>query len=582
MVRRKRELDTGDFQGLRQLEQRGGSRSRSIEAFDEDTSSDEDDARSGSSYTSDSNSLELHLSEAQVGLTITESVYEAALVAPVILEPRAHRLLTWYFLLALNGVLQSLVLIKLHFLSGMVKDSENARLFELCQRPSPPLLHMDWAYAGNSSHTPTMWDCSPFEVTLMVSGRNLDRDGDGRFTRADVREIQAEWEAHPYKWIDFAGTFQHFMSSDFARNAGAPADALENGVDMAWLQKQEPLLQLCAISNKNLCANLEARGILSDRFPNSSTVSLRIAACEDMVDNHCSMIFGERYKLYQVRNDELCGDASVTWMPNKGIRAFVYAMSDKYDNIRDGIIRPQYFVFLTVIDIIWLLMMWREFREIWNWWCVLPFFATTSKQVGGKRRAERRGHGIRINYIPYCHKVCSIIFNLIPRTIIWVALTIIGTKFLVMADSYVELILNSVALGFLIEIDDMLYAAVISEFLKSQIEKVNRIVLPETRQPTQRATLKELASDSVLRGVEGVQRLCHRPHTTVLQAMLIVLVPALSVCYFYMAPYGKLDVAGALDCLCQAASSHCASALRLGGEVHLPNFASRGFLALSM
>merc|ERR1712232_729456 len=66
---------------------------------------------------------------------------------------------------------------------------------------------------------------------------------------------------------------------------------------------------------------------------------------------------------------------------------------------------------------------------------------------------------------------------LIPRTIVCIFLFWEGSKFLVHTDSYMDLILNSVALGFVIEIDDYLFAATASQTSKFLVSKLQGILV---------------------------------------------------------------------------------------------------------
>ena len=65
--------------------------------------------------------------------------------------------------------------------------------------------------------------------------------------------------------------------------------------------------------------------------------------------------------------------------------------------------------------------------------------------------------------------IVSIIFILIPKAILAVLLWYFGCKFILGSDSNETILLNSVSLNFLLEIDDYIYKAIISDYVKNTL-----------------------------------------------------------------------------------------------------------------
>merc|ERR550537_1967606 len=120
--------------------------------------------------------------------------------------------------------------------------------------------------------------------------------------------------------------------------------------------------------------------------------------------------------------------------------------------------------------------MIEELRTISRWWMVLPAFPSEAQAAG--KAVEVKEDRTAVLAMPVLHKAGMIFVNLLPRTVICVWLSFVGSWFLIEADNYTDLILNSVALGFLIEIDNMLYSAVTEDEVKGLMERCDPLSVP--------------------------------------------------------------------------------------------------------
>lgn len=119
------------------------------------------------------------------------------------------------------------------------------------------------------------------------------------------------------------------------------------------------------------------------------------------------------------------------------------------------------------------------------------------------------------------------------------------------ADSYSDLILNSVALGFLIEIDDMMYTAVASHRNRKNLARCEKVIV--------RHRVFELVDKAT----------CQKYNTVSLFNTLLIC--GISLCFVlwaYTGRHGKEDVSDAFRCMCHSAGKHCVEAHVLGGNIH--------------
>lgn len=506
-------------------------------------------------------------------LPMGDSVYEGSLLLPLILGPTPKRYFTWCSLLAVNAFLQLLVLMKVDFLAGAGTEQTFSNLFELCRR----VEISDMPFARRLEVQPRdgeYWDCAPGSVTAMSITGNLDVDRDGYWTMDDAESFSKAIRGK----MQFADMTQVFtamsglasngeLEAQKGRDFQADARRFRNftSLPMDWLAREEDKMALCAQADPTMCSNMEARRVLQRMLPGVGSKDERIDRCEHIASKYCNALFGERYKLHVTRTSELCGQRSVKWMPQEAIPVVIYQVSDKYVNAKDGVVRPQFIVFLFVIVMIWLLAMWKELRELYYWWSVLPFFPSQPAEgdaSNGKAFQLLEGADIVVEFIPFRHKVWTLTCNLLPRTIIWAGLSTIGTKFLIRADTYTDLIFNSVALGFLIEIDNMLYAAVVADSAKRVIQACPELCLPSGARGW---------FDKVFAGMDAAS-------SSLAQVLGILIVAGMFITGAYFMEGGKYDLAGAFNCLCQAAGHQCVPAQIVGGLAHLPDFTKRRYM----
>jgi len=451
-------------------------------------------------------------------------------------------------------VLQFTVLVKVQELSDKKKDHTNDMLFKhLCHKqaelPFEPTL-------GEPSDGAPYWNCAPSTPVLLAS-ENIDLDGDGLWTHREAMQLHQQWkERHRDKpnTLPVTWTYLHRMSKlgpghvagtkNYTRAEMDAATHHFTGIPMAWMGQAILHLQLCAAADKNLCGNLEARGVLRQIFTRQPHTQIRISRCQEVLDS-CEEAFGQEYQVYVDWAAELCGSIARHWHPEHGIISTSYSMADSYTSDGDAITRPPYWCFLIVILLIWWMSMVEELRRVIAHWVVVGLFPTLPPQ--GRLPVEYSEESIKVNSMAMTHKVITLLANVLPRTIIAIWISIAGSEFLLRADDYENLILNSVALGFLIEIDNMLFAAISSDAVKEWVGRCEPLCvrLPEP---------------------QWFRKLHHYCPSRVTFLTVIILVSGWLIAWSYNRPLGKFEYGSALTCLCHVEGRNCLAAQFLGGS----------------
>jgi len=255
------------------------------------------------------------------------------------------------------------------------------------------------------------------------------------------------------------------------------------------------------------------------------------------------------------------------------------------------------------------MLMGQELRKIGAWWLILLFlpeashhsdedndgnaaesqieFACADQSLAGDSATGRESVKTHIwgevrtagndeqgqnevKRIPSFLRWFTILFNVLPRTAIAVTVSFVGCNFLVRADDYMELILNSVALGFLIEIDEMLFHAVVAEEDKLKLRDFNDIEL--------RAQDVADLHPHVLAFFRRLDVFRKALPMSIVYMSLMLTISMGMIAHSYIGDRGKLNMGQALNCLCQVSGRDCVGAQLLGGSMaHLPDFQTRPY-----
>jgi len=488
------------------------------------------------------------------------SIYDSSVLMPLMKSQTASPagfvfgLLGSLLLLLLNGILQFFVLAKVSELTEIQNSATQAKLFSLCK-----MRNTSFPFAKRLDDQPAdgvYWDCGPLTATLLAGVPalvNFDIDGDGAWSKSDA-ETQLEIDNQYGKESQTTLVLRHFLDRarqeklDSQRHltSAESVEATKNFTQLpiSWLENERFNIELCVSSDPYLCGNLEARGIL-EGHNFGDTSNARIRQCEHVMNDFCPELFGQYYDVYKAWSYELCGDRTTIWLDEERIIASSYGLVRAYSTLRDAIVSPLYASFLLVMLGIWWMSMLVEMREILNWWVVMLWYPLSDADGTAPVVVHHDGR-VQVNAIPAPYKAMTIIANLVPRTILCAWLTYVGSLFLISADDYENLILNGVALAFLIEVDNMLFAAVVSSEAKRAVYECTplKVSVPHWI--------------SCLRWVRTVSQ-------TSLYTIFLVSLNLALLFQAYYGDQGKFEVADSLRCLCQAEGPKCVTAQMLGG-----------------
>eukprot|EP00441_Pelagodinium_beii_P000553 CAMPEP_0197681880 /NCGR_PEP_ID=MMETSP1338-20131121/95617_1 /TAXON_ID=43686 ORGANISM="Pelagodinium beii, Strain RCC1491" /NCGR_SAMPLE_ID=MMETSP1338 /ASSEMBLY_ACC=CAM_ASM_000754 /LENGTH=289 /DNA_ID=CAMNT_0043263279 /DNA_START=153 /DNA_END=1022 /DNA_ORIENTATION=- len=279
----------------------------------------------------------------------------------------------------------------------------------------------------------------------------------------------------------------------------------------------------------------------------------RLQACQHVIGTECPTLLGEVWKSYGAWGSVLCGSADFGWNDRLGLMTTSFELAHKYGPAQEGgsnqgIDTPVFQSFVVIILMIWWMSVFTEWRDLIDWWVILLFIPIEKPGVSAYHRAH--DDHLEVTAMPINVKAFTILLNLLPRTLVGVTVAFVGTDFLITSDSYLDLILNSVALAFLIEIDEMLFAALMSQHEKEDIEICGSIEVKH-------------------QCFGFFDTLVFNFPTPLLRAAMLISLCVGFIVNAYSKKDGKYDMGYALACLCHAEGDFCMTAQYLGGHATL-------------
>lgn len=155
----------------------------------------------------------------------------------------------------------------------------------------------------------------------------------------------------------------------------------------------------------------------------------------------------------------------------------LYQASSVYGDPTFGLTSPMFQGFLFLIVFLWGLASVAEFRSISIWWNVMLALPTcdTKECLDESWESEDEECSLQIVGVSRRVRLMTILLNLLPRSILACCIFLVGVQYLLSVRNISDLILNSLALTFLVTVDEMLFAAFAGEQNAAWIESAKPI-----------------------------------------------------------------------------------------------------------
>lgn len=315
-----------------------------------------------------------------------------------------------------------------------------------------------------------------------------------------------------------------------------------------------PFAPFCLIPEADLCANLQARNLLPRvSFGNSTTVPMFLKMlnvadllnteelCMQAVNTYCKELLP--VSPFHNRRQEICGIKTVDIQGRQEI--VQYAESLRYRGAIFGRNTFTYKAFLFLILFLWSLSSVSEFRDLLRWWVAMAFLPSHGPEEKGYLYLDDADAGeFKVNAILPIVRLLTLVLNLFPRTMLSCFTVWVGFRYLLSVTSIPDLILNSLALTFLQQLDEMMFAAFGGQQSATWIDNCKPIV------------------GRSLRCMNFLLRKLHIP----IGLLLCLPVIGLQVGFFVNDEARIARLATAIQCLCDLEGDNCYAQEMLGAS----------------
>eukprot|EP00439_Symbiodinium_sp_Y106_P070200 s585_g12.t1 len=305
------------------------------------------------------------------------------------------------------------------------------------------------------------FDCTQPMLTLSIFPESLDTNRDGFWTMDEVMARQEQLASLGSNMAQGMNkTMQRMAKYDEKNRPGSRSVSTSPvKLDMEFFKFYKGKIQVCVANDKNLCGNLEASKQLpkmlgGDAFEDED----RVAECEDLMSTFCPKIFGSNYQWINYETSELCGEPEFDRVGH--VNKVTYESVTTYQGDSDSILGHIFVTFLVLMLFVWIMLMLSEFRSIFNLVHVIWYMPSTSDSDASFASGDET---FTVSKLPTFHKVFSLLFIALPRLVIAVVVLYVGANFLAITNNLQDLVLNSTALGFLIEVDNMIHSSLLGQ-----------------------------------------------------------------------------------------------------------------------
>lgn len=338
------------------------------------------------------------------------------------------------------------------------------------------------------------YTCAPPSVQLTGRWQELDRDGDGIWTRAEAEASREDLQCRFA--VNVVEVFDVFVKFLVAReNIIWIHPELRSGekIHKTYFTYASGDVIMCGYRNTDMCANLLDRGVFDAplRYGTAprvgKTIDSALEYCQKLLEpgGVCERSLPSTYAVWKKASNAQCRD------PDYDKFVYEHPLSKRtksmltvdYDAVqaytRAGSLNL-FVVFKTIIIGIYLLAMLGECKTIYSivtWLRTFPVLRPSAASTDEDTDAEKAEEPEQIKGITSSHRTTMVIFTIIRFFMLFV-LTWVGLMFLLKDTDYIDLLLNALGLIVVVELTENVYMYLLSPELRDEVEEVGSMTVP--------------------------------------------------------------------------------------------------------
>lgn len=371
----------------------------------------------------------------------------------------------------------------------------------------------DWNIAGigptpgncNKLESMCMWQngtftCAPPSVQLISRWDELDTNQDGVWTRQEVLDarehLQCQYGVDPVEVFDVVGGLlknrehQSYIWVDDAVHSG-------QAISRDYFTYIMGDVAMCGYRNGDMCGNLMQRGFFDAAIMHEiprvgKTTRSALKYCHMLLDEGglCQTYLPSAYATWRIESAQECHGPEYSKFvysdPNTGktksLLAVDYEARKDYEVAQTHIFK----VYKCFILFIWLLIVVQHIRDVGNtflWIKSIPIDKENAEsdcetpsarefRIGQLDSARRRSllRDEDVHKITWRHRAALYVVTSLRIFLIIILLTV-GLTFLAKQNDYIGLLLDGVAMMFIVEVEEILYSKVIRQDVRQAWEE---------------------------------------------------------------------------------------------------------------
>lgn len=314
--------------------------------------------------------------------------------------------------------------------------------------------------------------CAPPSIQVLGSWDLLDTDKDGIWSRSEAADEEHRGHMQCHYNVDVLVLFDDIIADIKAhpRLKGRIHSNLTHGtsVHKAYFDWYLGEPMLCLYGDQDMCGTLFSRGFFDGALtsPGLSAASERGIGefqsardyCSKLLSGRCDDLLPSTYRVWKVTSLEKCGSKSFEpflydppdHSPRQWMLQVLYDSQEEYSKVYSWAFR----IFLAVLMFTFFATMLEEANAIY---LVFRWVLECPDVDGAKAHSFHRFAVLAVNLV---------------RGALFLLLLYSGAIFLTEDTRYLHLIFDALSLNFIINIDELLYAALLRKQMKEEHEEL--------------------------------------------------------------------------------------------------------------
>lgn len=388
------------------------------------------------------------------------------------------------------------------------------------------------------------YSCAPPSVQLVGRWDELDTNKDGIWTQDEVKQsrdaIKCKYAVDP---VEFFGVLIRLLNERKEHIWLHPKIRRGEGIHKSYFTYIMGDVALCGYRNEDMCGNLLNRGVFDAPIKNAtvprvgSTIRSALDYCRGLLEQGglCERFLPSTYATWKIESVQECQEPKYSKFvytdPSDGtIKSMLevdYEARQDYETAKTFVFRA----YKYCITLIWFLLIAARLREVMK--CVAWVYQLPSVSDETQEKVDHASDSHEVRFMSIQHRIAlGLVVSL--RFIMLCILLYVGLIFLGRQTQYIDLLLDGVALMFIVEVAEILYERVLRQEVRTTWEQRESIELVKF----------------------GVSRLASRPDLEdVLFLVVVGLLTLAFVIYYNIALVEPLYEA--LNCACLSQGDTC-------------------------